>query len=234
MHIAVCDDGVVFQKQINDIIKKHYNTMDYLVDTYSSGRELLNNIKKESKYQLIFLDVDMPQLSGIEVAKAIRKLGLEVYIIFITSHEEFVYEGYEVEAFRYLLKPIEEGKIIKAIELIKEKFSQQEFLKLKIDYGEELIEIQDICYVEARNVKVLIVTDNKEYTVRGTLKEYEQRLLKDYFYKCHRSYLVNFKHIRAINENDFILDNGHKVPISRMLKKVAKENFYHYLVRAQL
>ena len=110
MRIAVCDDEEEFRFQIRDMIDKIYNSMDVIVDIFSDGRKLLERFDA-MPYDVLFLDIEMPAMDGITLAKKLRERSENVFLVFLTGHVEYALEGYEVNALRYLTKPVKEDKL---------------------------------------------------------------------------------------------------------------------------
>ena len=124
MKIAICDDDWHMQQTLRLFIDQTYQDLDMLVDGFTSGEALLAAVQKQSQpYQLILLDIEMRGIDGIETAKRLRKLLPDCYIIFITSHDEFALTGYEVAAFRYLVKPVQPEKLTEAISAVRAELS---------------------------------------------------------------------------------------------------------------
>ena len=120
MRIAICDDEVAVLSSLSDFINKTYRDINLLTEQYSSGETLIRAIEKQGmSYDLLFLDIEMDDIDGIQVAKKVHALLADMYIVFITSHDEFAMTGYEVSAFRFLTKPIQPQKLIEAITAVK-------------------------------------------------------------------------------------------------------------------
>lgn len=112
MRIAVCDDETVWMEQTKKRLEQIYVSLDLLVDTFSSGKQLLERAKSVS-FDLVILDIEMPKMDGLQVAKSLRAMGEETEIVFLTSHVEYALKGYEVQALRYLTKPVDAEKLAK-------------------------------------------------------------------------------------------------------------------------
>nr|WP_294488398.1 response regulator [uncultured Ruminococcus sp.] len=110
MRIAVCDDEQCFLNYFRGIVKRLYNRLDIITDEFSSGEELLKSFRYKA-YDLVFLDIEMPAMDGITLARKLRELSSDVSIVFLTGHIEYAIKGYEVNALRYLTKPAEEKKV---------------------------------------------------------------------------------------------------------------------------
>lgn len=232
LHIAICDDDLILSKTLYQFILETYRDIDLFIDQYHTGEEFLNKIVSSNKnYDLLLLDIEMEKLSGIEVAKELKKLAPKTYIVFITSHDEFATVGYEVSAFRYLVKPIKKPKLIEAIEAVKTELLSQKSITVHNRDGEYVILIRDILYLEAQNQDILIYTIEQQLLHRGNLNDYEQQLSKDQFYRIHRSYLVNMRFVKSYTKVDVTLSGGIILPLSRLRFKDFTTFFREFVKR---
>ena len=192
MKIAICDDDLVLNRKLHQFIFETYHDIDLRIDEYRSGEEFLQKISTSKlTYDLLLLDIEMDRVNGITVAKELKQLSPKTFVVFITSHDEFATVGYEVSAFRYLIKPINKNKLIEAIEAAKEELLSIKSISFQNKDGEYIIPLNDILYFEAQNQEVLVSTTEQQLLHRGNLNDYEQRLSQEGFYRVHRSYLVN-------------------------------------------
>lgn len=231
MRIAVCDDEKYFRESITEKINEIYkDDIDMVIRTFEDGFELLKNYYENTEaYDMIFLDIEMEKVNGIDTAREIRKLNKEVAIVFLTSHDEFAKDGYEVNAFRYLLKPIHEDKLIEAIESIKKQSGSVKKILVSTKGEEILIKINEITYIEAQNKDIFIHTVHDIYNEKNNLRYYED-LLKNYgFFRAHRSYLVNLDYVKSYTSKEITLDIGEKVYLSRLKYKSFKEHLYDHI-----
>ena len=217
LHIAICDDDLILSKTLYQFIFETYRDIDLFIDQYASGEEFLNKIISSKKtYDLLLLEIEMDKISGIAVAKELKKLSPKTYIVFITSHDEFATVGYEVSAFRYLVKPIKKAKLIEAIEAVKTELLSRKSITVQNREGEYVVPVNDIICLEAQNQDVLIYTPEQKILYRGNLNEYEQQLSKNGFYRVHRSYLINMRFVKSYSKTDVTLNGGLVLPLSRL------------------
>ena len=232
MKIAICDDDWHMQQTLRTFIDETYQDLDMLVDGFTSGEALLAAIGKQTQpYELILLDIEMTGMDGIETAKRVRRVLPDCYIIFITSHDEFALTGYEVQAFRYLVKPFRPEKLREAISAVREALADQCMLHVEDGPVEALVRAQDIFYVEAQDKRVHLVTSAQEYFDRRALDETERLLDHEDFYRVHRSYLINLRYVAFMDGTTVQLVNGDTVPISRLRKKAFRQAFQAYVKR---
>ncbi len=232
MKIAICDDDWHMQQTLRLFIDQTYQDLDMLVDGFTSGEALLAAVQKQSQpYQLILLDIEMRGIDGIETAKRLRKLLPDCYIIFITSHDEFALTGYEVAAFRYLVKPVQPEKLTEAISAVRAELSDHITLHVEDGPVEALLRVKDIYYIEAQDKRVRVVLKDTAFSDRRGIDEIECALAGEDFFRVHRSYLINFRYVARLDKNEILLVSGEQIPLSRLRKKAFKNAFQTYVSR---
>lgn len=232
MKIAICDDDWHMQQTLRLLIDEIYQDLDMLVDGFTSGEALLAAVQKQSQpYQLILLDIEMRGIDGLETARRVRALLPDCYIIFITSHDEFALTGYEVQAFRYLVKPVQPEKLTEAISAVRAELADQLTLHVEDGPVEALVRARDIFYVEAQDKRVRLVTARETFCDRRGIDEVAALLAQEDFYRVHRSYLINLRYVAFMDGTTVQLVNGDQVPISRLRKKAFKNAFQAYVKR---
>ncbi len=215
LNIAVCDDEEVICRQIKELIEKRM--ADSCIDVYDLGKKLL---AAEKLYDMVFLDIQMDGINGIETARALReKQNDKTVIIFITAMKEYVFEAFDVSAFHYLLKPIDETKFTEVLrraawEVESRRKQEQEPLLIRTKKRSMTFLKNDILYVESRGKKVEIHTKEKNIEIYASMNELESQLGSG-FYRCHRGYLVNMIYIAEYSGEDITLSNGETVYLSK-------------------
>lgn len=215
--IAICDDEQDQIEYISSIIsvwkKREGHTCD--VSTFHSAEEFLFAYEENKTFDILLFDVEMKNMNGIELAKYVRKDNNRAEIIFITSHVEFIGEGYEVDALHYLLKPISKEKLSQVLTKAIEKLSiEPPSIVITVEGETVKLYEADILYVESMLHYLTIVTKEQEYRLKEKISALEKRMSDD-FYKVHRSYLVSLKHIIRISRGSVMLSNGKEIPLSR-------------------
>lgn len=228
MRIAICDDQAECRRQTESAIRECLRGADYGIDVFKEGKAFLQTFQKKA-YDLVFLDIEMPEMDGITVAKELRKLHRDVPIVFLTSHIEYALEGYEVNALRYLTKPVSIPKLQEVLACVRQRLQEQRKLWVKTDLSEKKLLIKDIIYMEAQNQNILIYTTEEAYSVRYNLSDYEQELAQDGFFRIHRGYLVSLRHIKSVGKHEITLDNGTVLPVSRTKEKELKDMLFRYI-----
>ena len=219
MHIkiAVCDDDAAQREyllsQVSAWAKKNRHLVE--VKQYSGAKEFLFTYSEEKDFDILLLDVEMPEINGIELAKTIRRENAAVQIVFITGFYEYFSDGFDVSALHYLIKPVDEEKLYPVLNRAVDNLSYRQRCVL-LSTGEMDVKVQlaDILYAEAENVYVVVHTREENFRVRMALGKFMEQL-DETFFKVHRSYVVNLKYIRKITRKDVTLANGDVVPLSR-------------------
>ncbi|MBS5788212.1 MAG: response regulator transcription factor [Clostridioides difficile] len=229
--IAICEDEketqLLIEDQLDNILKNI--NIEYEIQKYSSGEELLDSNLKD--IDILLLDIQMGQINGMDTARKIRELGNKMKIIFITSLIDYVQEGYEVRAYRYILKPIESKELKQhVITCIKEiETNKNKYIVIKNRSNTYKIYSNEIKYIEVQKKEMSIHTINKSFDVRYSLGKIEKDLNLDNFVRCHKSFLVNLSYVENIKLNIAILESGEEIPISRYRYKDVKEKFLKFL-----
>lgn len=223
--VIICEDEKVYREQIRNYLSVILDELDILYEfiEYETGEQLLNNYSQ--KAQLVFLDIQMGKLTGMDTARKLREIDKEVDIIFLSGLTTYMQEGYEVNAKRYLTKPITLEEFAKQVRpCIKEILKkQEEFIWIKSGYTAYKLLVHDILYAETYGRKVNVYTKQKVYDTHISLGEIEKKLNKEQFFRCHRGYLVNLQHIEGIEKEHLTID-GNQIPISRFKVKELKKS----------
>lgn len=201
----IVDDEKPARDEVQYFLEK--DPMFEVIATFNSGRNLLESIDKfEADKIIFFLDIDMPGINGITLSNKLKEISADYLIIFTTAYEEYAVTAFELNALDYLLKPIENKRMSKCLDRIRELENKEEDnnAKVKLDYisleknGKIYpIKIDDISFIKASNRGVLIETIRGSFTSNINLCEIKEKL-DDKFYKCHRSYVINVVNIDSI------------------------------------
>lgn len=214
IRIAIVDDEKVIREQIKKLIEKKQT--DCEIDTYGTGEDLL---KADSVYDIIFLDIQMNGMNGIDTARALRQKADNTVLIFITGVKEYVFDAFDVAAFHYLIKPIEENKFWEVcdravLEVTKKKQNPSGQIFIKTRSQSITLEQSDVLYIESRAKKVEIHTKTNIVEAYAAISELEKQLVGS-FYRCHRGYLVNMAFIAGYENDSITLNNGETIILSK-------------------
>ena len=217
MRIGVCDDEPLFLDTLREKLEGYYRSLDLRIDDFSSGEALVRAVEKDPfSWSLVFLDIEMPGMSGLEAARAVRDVNDAIPVILLTSHTEYAMKGYEVEAFRFLSKPVEEESLFRALRAVEERESRNRKIRIKADGRELFIPLREILYFHSENVYLALrMTGGRHYLIRKKLKEQAEELPPLAFFKIHRSYLVGMGHVSSFDGREVTLSEGTRLPVSR-------------------
>lgn len=218
LSIAVCDDEIVtccnIAAQIRDMMAQM--NVPCIIRQFNSGQELLQS---SDSFDIVFLDIIMHNPDGMVTAQSLRRKSPDIILIFISSSREYVFDAYDVEAYQYLLKPIDTPKLKKVLQKAvgKTETHSREYMVISIERQIKKLPLDDICYFEIRGRKIDIHIHGKDdvLTYHEQIGVLEKRLQGKGFFRCHKSYLINLKHVETYNRQEVILDNGDKIMLAK-------------------
>lgn len=233
MRIAICDDIAEDAKALEMIIHQLDDANNWDIVSYTSSSQFLAHICKQELYDIVFLDIDMPEIDGLELGKRIKKVYPNVLIIFATYHPQYVLDAFDLEAFHYILKPFDSKKILSVLQRAHNKYiSANKYHYIKIKTQTIRLKIAEIYFIEYCQKHVIYHTSKKDYEVVETLGSV-YAVLKDYgFYQIHQGYIVNMEKIDHFNGYSVILTDGRSVAIS-VRKKTEVITAYTRYIRRQ-
>ncbi|MPW24573.1 response regulator [Alkalibaculum sp. M08DMB] len=236
--LAVCDD----QESIVLTLKKYIQEISYeegfeiQIDIYDNPIELLKKFQDDPFiYNLIFLDVDMPEMNGLDVGARIKDVNEYAITVFVTAHDKYALKAFEVGAFNYIVKPINKEKLRdtlgKSLRLITKLSIDEQSMYITIyDKGKYIkILYKDILYFEKHGNKIIITCEDCEYESYLTFKKLKELLGNQFFVQCHRGAIVHKEKIIRLENNMVIMDKNHKIPVSKNYLNDIKETFFEYL-----
>ena len=228
MRIAICDDENTFLRDLEEKIYKIIPRLDCNVEPFSCAEDLLSSTPK---YDIIFLDIEMAGMDGMTAARIIRQTDSEVPLVFLTSHTEMAIEGYEVNAFRFLKKPVDNDKLRQTLNDIRLMKASRRGVLIKSEGDDVLLIPAEVLYIESDNNNVRIVTTEGTISTRMKLSEAIDLLngISDTFRRVHRCTAVNMAHVGRIREKEAVMDNGSIVGISRSHFAKFKDEMYQYI-----
>lgn len=216
LKIVICEDDFVFRDTLKgdlEVILKDI-TNQFEIIMFNCGEDLIENYPEDT--DIFFLDIEMKMLTGMDVARRIREIDENSEIIFTTGVIDYIQDGYKVRAYRYLLKPIKFDQLKEHVnscikDIIKRNENNLIIQNKGIVYK---IKIDSITYIEVSDKYITVHTIDQTYNTKMSISSMEEELKKYNFFRCHKSYLVNMKHVQHIQGNT-ILVNNIEVPISR-------------------
>lgn len=230
MRFAVCDDEPFMARDIAGRISAYMsekNLPDFSVKLFSDGRQLLDG----GSFDLVFLDIQMPPPDGMKIAEALRRRGDPCLIVFVTVLRECVFDAFAVEAFDYLVKPLDEGRFERVMDRAVRALEQRAAKHLVVRRNGDcmVVPLAKIAYCEVQGRKVFI------HQTDGAVIDYYERLemlerqVGGGFFRCHRSYLVNLACVRGSREGRVSLTGGGDVPVSRLRERDLRQALLRFL-----
>lgn len=236
IRIAVCDDEQEVVQKINDSITRFQteNKSDFTVEKYYSGESLINS---EKKYDLIFLDIEMRELDGIETAQVIRSKDIDVKIAYITSYTDYWRRAYKVHAFDFISKPFSYEDIHNVLKDFLKFYNvkNEKTVEFKTADGAAILKVKDIIYFYIKDKekrKVIVNTSHGQYVSTESLREIYEKLDSEEFYKAHKSCIVNLRYVQSMTKNNggsITMTDGTSIPLA-----IKKQNEFLYLLSKQL
>ena len=235
MRVAICDDELNFLQELSLLLKVYNDESGCSIEykTFTNPLELVEQIEKGIHYDVVFLDICMPGINGVQCAKDIRMYDNFVKIIFLTSSTEYAVESYSVKAYDYILKPVQREKLFPVLRQIERetKKKEQNIYVLKSPKGIIKISLAKLKYCEVINRKMVFHMSNGEkYECGLRMNELEERLMAvGCFVRPHRSFLVNMDFIQILSIHGIIMENGDKIPVPREKYATVKQAYMDYV-----
>lgn len=232
--IAICDDNKAYLEVIAEKIQKYCKEHGFniVLDSYSDSDKLAQEIEDKDGYDAYVLDIEMPHMSGVELAERIRKCSEQAYIIFLTAHDSYAVRACGVNVISYVLKERLEAELEGALRELFERLEKLHDNKVyTIQNQRKYVKIRqrDIVYISKQQKNVELVLGNQEKeSERVTLQEIYKRLDNPDMYFLDRSSIINLQHVRKIVEYKVIMDNGHELITSKIHANELKEHLMSY------
>ncbi len=216
LSIAVCDDELLeclhIAARIRDLAKELQ--FSCTVEHFCSGRELLRAL---DRFDLIFLDILMDEMDGMETARRCRELSFDKLLVFLTSSRRYVFDAYDVEAFHYLVKPVEDEKLKNVLRRAawKARGVSQDHIVVSWERKRRKLFLDHILYFEIRGRQVEAHGEDESFTYYERIGVLEEQLKEKGFFRCHKSYLLNLRHVDMYDRQEAVLDNGERIVIAK-------------------
>ncbi|WP_234122977.1 LytR/AlgR family response regulator transcription factor [Clostridium hydrogenum] len=235
INIAICDDIEEELEIISHYVSKKLKELNisFKISSFSEGQDLIDHISSAKELEdIIFLDIYMKFSNGIDIARKIREFDKECKIIFVSSSKDYAIDSYDVSAFYYILKPVNEEKLSNVIKIAIEALNKEnKQIIIKNRKGTYRIYYKDILYAESKARVVNIYLKSGEViSFYSKLDDFIQSLEDERFFKCHKSFLVNMNHILKIENANIFIGNDTTIPISSSNIVAIKERYYNYLL----
>ena len=232
MKVVIIDDSLTAAEMIKDILTAAAEKRNIALkaEIIQNTRWLLDDLKEGRCYQAYFLDVEMPVMTGIELASEIRKIDAGAVIVFVSSHERYAIDGYEVSAYRYILKNRLMEKIPQLLEELQKKFCELkgEYYVIETQFRRERFLYSEIYEVHKQGKMAVFLTQRGEFRERCSLQQVWERLENKGFLWIERGSIVNMRHITCVKKNEIRLDNGNLFAVSRSNYSTVREAIGKY------
>lgn len=228
--VAIVEDEAVYTRQLEAFLRQYEQERGtaFQISTFSDGFAIVRDYRPV--WDIIFLDIRMQPMDGMEAARRIRERDGEVLLIFITSLAQYAVQSYEVDAQDFILKPVSypqlRVRLDKALRLLER--AAQRFLVLPYGERKERVPVRDILFIEVRDHNLEVVTRDRVYSLRTPLQEMEKNLDGCHFSRCNHGYLVNLRNVTGFLK-DSVLVGGHTLPVSRPKRKQFLQELSDYL-----
>ncbi len=222
-HVAFCDDDVASTEEIINEMNKRFALIEEEVSFsyFESGEALLYAIQKEELViDLLFLDIEMPQMDGIEVKNQLIHIWQVRRIVFLTSHQESMNDAFGLKVVRFLMKPVAFDLLEQEILCIKNELNDTAFIEYKDGKKQGVFNIQSLIYIQVERVytELYLENQNKPIVVRQSFP-YWKKLLLDYpIQQVHKGYMVCLFHVKKVTNDEVVMDSGKRIPIGRKYK----------------
>ena len=230
IRIAICDDEKHMADHIKEMVSDffHKKNREISIRTFLSGEDLLSH---DGQIDILFLDIQMKGMDGMETARLFREKSCENMLVFLSASRKYVFDAYDVEAFWYLLKPLDMGKLktvlIRAVE--KTKKTSGDFIMVSKERQKIKLFLDDISYFEIMGRKIVVHGPEGNFTYYGRMGVLEESLLEKGFFRCHKSYLVNLKYVDGYNRQEIFLDTGEKIGIAKRRYELFCQEYLRFM-----
>ncbi len=232
MKISICDDEREFRTALKKIIEREMELEGIACETteYKSGEEFIRSLSSKEP-DILFLDIEMGNMNGMDTAKELRKRCRSTIIIFVTAYPDFVFQGYEVHALHYILKPYKEEKIKEVLHMALEelKMSEDQYYVIEQKSTAIKLPLKSVLYFQSDRKKVKAVTLNRTEEFYDKLSDMEAKL-PAYFVRCHNRYLVNLNYVERV-ETSVCICKGEEIPVSRGCRQELMAAFARMMLR---
>ncbi len=230
LHIAICDDEKYMSDKIKRMVSDFFGrkNIDIAISQFASGEELL---KCDRSIDILFLDIQMKDIDGMEAARKLRSRGFKGVVIFITVLKEMVFQSFEVQAYDYLIKPVESSHFEKTMERLLASMRNAGESRLLVQKGYEtsIILFEEIVFCEIMDRKVYIHLESSEVIDYYDRIEKLETKLDSRFYRCHRSFIINLQYLKSFKNGTAYMENGKEIPVSRLRSKEFSNVILQYM-----
>ena len=232
LKIAICDDEKYYRSRVHALVQEYLKAhrLGASINLFSSGKDFLSERDNLVKYDIVFLDINMEEVDGIQTAQKMRSYQSGTCIVLVTAFINCALEGYKVGAVRYIMKDALDVQMPECMDAILKKMQLQKVTFSFLE-GEKTLYTDNLIYIESRKHKCIFFYMEKEmttYQMYGKLDEMEEELSSYGFLRIHKSFLVNLKHVKRISNYQAVLDCGEVLSVPRLKFAKVREAFVEY------
>ena len=230
IRVALVEDDPNYRTELTEYLRRYEQESGekFRITVFTDGDEIAENYKAD--YDIILMDIEMTIMDGMTAAERVRDVDSEVVIIFITNMPQYVMKGYKVDALDYVLKPITYFAFTQRIERAMDRMRRRtsRFITIAIRGGMQKLDISRITYVEVRDHDLIFHTVNGDILSKGSMKELEEELEPEHFFRCNKCYLINLEYVESVQNNDVQVAKD-MVQVSRSRKKALMDALNDYM-----
>lgn len=220
IRIAIVEDEEAYAQQLIVLLNQYEaeKGAELSIEVFENGMDFVSDYN--AKYDVIFMDIKLPQMNGMQCAMRLRRLDEDVALIFVTSMNRYALKGYEVGAMGYMIKPISYFPLAVLMDKVRKKIAREPAKDIVLNHGDGMrrISLRELLFVEVLDHYLIYHTEGGDFREIGRLKAVEEELAGHGFFRCSNSYLINLRFVQAIDENEVTVGTA-CVPISRRRKK---------------
>lgn len=228
LRIAVCDDNLADRKTLTDLITRYLDRHDHfaVIDEFSSGEDFL--AAGTENYGIVFLDIYLPGINGMETAKTLFRENTRTKIVFCSSSAEYGVQSYDVKAIRYLLKPVPEDTLFEILDYFFYVYTTLRTITVKVGRIEETVYVKDILWIESDRHNCILHTKKGDVTTRATFDQLRRLLPDGEFVQPIRYAIVNLRAVTCAPSTEMKLENGTSVPIAKDIRAAMKRAYMDF------
>ena len=235
MRIAICDDNQEELVILNNALIKYSDDNNYNINiiSFNDSAQLMAELDNNASYDLFILDIVMPEISGLDIAKYLRSKKINTPIIFLTSSKEFALDAFGVKAADYLVKPLNTKQLLEICDELLNKTNTANTILLSTKDAVQVVDVSHILYCEViSRINYYHINDSTVVKTHTSFKQVLELLGQfDFFYQVHRAFIINFNYVKKIEKNTIFLRNGDEINISREKVKTIKDEYFNYIFK---
>ncbi len=232
--IYICEDRKEHSDRLSEVCASLSVDYPHTLEIFSMAQGMLDKLEEMKKQDqkapdVVLLDIELGQMDGITLGKKIKELYPEVFLVFVTAYVEYAVKGYEANAYRYLVKPVSENVLRSLFQDILEEYKKKKKITVKTAEGEMVVNLQDLLYISAEDKYTILYTRTHHFVSDSSLKQYEEQLAGQGFFRIHRKYLVNMYYHKGIQSGKVVLTQDCMLPVSKKRMAEYQKQLYLYL-----